>query len=506
MLKRIVRSGIGLTGKISLLSLLILGVVFLFIAAAAWQVAGEPAPGRVAVIGMYAIGRLLDAVESQRAVVLFALVAAFLATASILILQKYALTRAIGSSIRILDSGVQSLTKGELTTSLVLPNEDELKNLGRQLDELRAKLLQNAGEAALEKHRYEAIIRCVGLATVFTDRNHRIISLNTATESLLGQKGADLIDRPWQEVFTAAVQPDPSISSFWDLGAGTERGEAMPVIRGNFRLRARPQVVLDVVSSPVENGIESAGYVHIIQDVSAQEKLLKSKDEFILNLAHELRAPIASLRSFIELLREDYASMNKRDAKLLLQALHRAVVKFQRLVENLVDIGRVQAGQFQVRPLPCDLEQLIEEANYQVEPVLHANEQRLEIQIHDPAAMVLADGPRAIQVLVNLLTNASKYGPENQPILLHTCVEGKFIRIQVTDRGQGIAPEDQAHIFERFYRVKRDDDEGMGIGLGLALSKAIVEAHGGQIGVNSQLGQGATFWFTLPEYNCSPSR
>ncbi len=450
-----------------------------------------------AIVGMYGIGRPSDEVEAPRVMLLLVIAVAFVIAASSLIVLKYALTRALGSAIRLLDSGVQSLTKGDLTARIVLSNNDALEDLGRQLDNLRVKLLQSAAEATLEKHRQEAIVRCMGIATVITDRNHHIISVNAATEALLQQKREELIDRPWQEVFTAAVQPTPSISSFWDLGLAEGQDRLTPVIHGNFRLRTQPQVVLDVVSTPVEDGLEPEGYVHIIRDISAQEKLLKSKDEFILNVAHELRGPIASLRSFIELLREDYATMNKRDAKLLLQALQRAVGKFQRLVENLIDIGRIQAGQFQVRPVPSELDQLLEEARDQVELVLKANDQHLEIQIHDPTAIVLADGPRVIQVLVNLLTNASKYSPEDQPILVSTCEEGNFIKIQVIDHGQGIAPEDQARIFERFYRVKREDDEGMGIGLGLALSKAIIEAHGGQIGVDSQLGQGATFWFTL---------
>jgi signal transduction histidine kinase len=203
------------------------------------------------------------------------------------------------------------------------------------------------------------------------------------------------------------------------------------------------------------------------------------------------------LRTFIELLEEDYATLSTQDAQHLMQALDRAVGRLQSLLDNLMDIGTIRSGQFTVRPLPSQLEGIIEEAVSQVEPLLKASGQPLER--HDRTGLVvMADWQRVVQVLLNLLTNASKYSPENQPITLAVHSENGFVRIQVTDCGPGIAPEDQLHLFERFYRVKGNREGAVGIGLGLALSKAIVESLGGQIGLDTHPGQGTTFWFTLP--------
>jgi len=121
------------------------------------------------------------------------------------------------------------------------------------------------------------------------------------------------------------------------------------------------------------------------------------------------------------------------------------------------------------------------------------------LNLEDAGVMVLADEDRVVQVLVNLLTNASKYGPAGQTIQVSSRRLGDFVRVQVQDQGPGIAPEARSHLFERFYRAKRGRKEATGLGLGLALAKAIVEAHGGQIGVESEPGHGAIFWFTLPE-------
>ena len=112
--------------------------------------------------------------------------------------------------------------------------------------------------------------------------------------------------------------------------------------------------------------------------------------------------------------------------------------------------------------------------------------------------MVSADRPRIVQVLINLITNASKYGPESEPILVSVSTQDHMATIDVEDRGQGISLEEQENLFKRFYRGRRAEEEGIGIGLGLALAREIVTAHGGQIGVKSGLGKGTTFWFSLP--------
>jgi signal transduction histidine kinase len=136
----------------------------------------------------------------------------------------------------------------------------------------------------------------------------------------------------------------------------------------------------------------------------------------------------------------------------------------------------------------------------QIEPLLRARGQNLEINLDGHgSAVVSADRTRVLQVLVNLLKNASKYSPLNQAITLSVCGDSGQFFFGVTDRGPGITLEDQAHLFERFFRGKRAEEEGAGVGLGLALAKGIVEAHGGHIGVSSTIGSGSTFWFSLPE-------
>lgn len=224
-----------------------------------------------------------------------------------------------------------------------------------------------------------------------------------------------------------------------------------------------------------------------------------------MNAAHELRGPLASLRASIELLVEDHATMSKQDMGVMLRTLQRAVVKFQGLVENIVDVGNIQAGRFRVRPAPTRLDSLIQDALEQVLPLLQGRGQSPKQELACGSLIVSADRARIAQVLINLLTNASKYGPEGEPITLSANSQDGYVVVKVTDCGPGIAPEEQSQLFQRFYRGRRAAEEGIGIGLGLALAREIVQAHGGQMDVESQIGCGTTFWFSLPKAN-PPSR
>src|SRR5437764_9289631 len=167
------------------------------------------------------------------------------------------------------------------------------------------------------------------------------------------------------------------------------------------------------------------------------------------------------------------------------------------LMEDLLSAGAIQSGHFVVAPRKTSVQAIIDDALEIVGPAIQARGQRLEIEVPANAPRVLADQRYARQVLTNLLANASKYSPEESMIRLVVHPNSRLVRISVEDQGPGIAPEQQAGLFERFYRVRTDSD-APGVGLGLAIAKGIVEAHGGSIGLDSQVGSGTCVWFTLP--------
>jgi signal transduction histidine kinase len=347
---------------------------------------------------------------------------------------------------------------------------------------------------------YAAIVRSMGVPVITTDHNYRILTANRAAEKLLNQSESGLAGHLLFDLFLIAANRDDMPPPAWNIEPGQGSETTGITIRGRFPLRERPQVVVSVMSNLVELEGEKTGYVHLLQEALMQEQLALARDDFLLDAAHELRAPLSSLRASIELLGEDYSTMSKSELSMMLRAMRKAVVKFQTLVDNLIEIGSIKAGQFRVRPVAVSLDEIIHDAVSQIERLLHSHGQVLEVKQEGAKNLtVMADRHRIMRVIINLITNASKYGLEDSPIVLTTCRGGGFAFVGVTDFGPGISPEEQNRIFERFYRSKATEKEGSGIGLGLGLARNIVEAHGGTIHLTSAPGMGTTFWFSLPE-------
>jgi len=232
----------------------------------------------------------------------------------------------------------------------------------------------------------------------------------------------------------------------------------------------------------------------------------KLKDQFLANVSHELRTPLNSVIGFSELLltgevegaplsgtQRDYLETISRNGRHLLQ-----------LINELLDLSKIAAGRMDLRLEPVPLDALLREAADSVHAQLEARRHRLALEPAPDAVTVTADRGRVLQILLNLLSNAIKFTPEGGQVTLAARLEGgegggRHVRVAVSDTGIGIAPEDQARLFQEFVQLDAAPSRRYeGTGLGLALSKRLVELHGGAIGVESALGKGSTFWFTLP--------
>jgi two-component system sensor histidine kinase KdpD len=183
----------------------------------------------------------------------------------------------------------------------------------------------------------------------------------------------------------------------------------------------------------------------------------------------------------------------------LLRTLHLGVLGLQTLVDNLLESASIEAGHFRVSPRASDLKKIIAEAAATMRPLLEKYNQRLVVEAPSVLPDVLADPRRTAQVLVNLLSNASKYGPADEQIELAVTLTGDRVRVAVADRGPGISGGKREAIFRRFeYPSAAEGPAKVGAGLGLSVVKAIVEAQGGQAEVEDRPGGGSIFWFTLP--------
>lgn len=411
------------------------------------------------------------------------------------------MTRNLAHPLKEMSGTVQRIGDGDWHNRIVLRRDDEFGDLALVLENMRRELVQKIEDTTFEKDGASATIDAMPIPIVVTDPQNRITTVNHAAEALLGFKAVDLASAPWPTLFSL---PDgmngTSGSNGWPSAGQLVDEQHSMVGRRRLALNTGARPVLDISSVPVHVAGELLGYVHTLQDVSEIDRFAKAKNEFLLSVAHELEGPLASWRASVELLLEDYGEMTRTELGLMLRTLQKTAIRFQGLVEALVDIGKLEAGKFRIQPTPVSYERLIKDSISQIEPVLQRKGQNLRVET-DAVALkrVMADRTRIGQVIINLVRNASKYSPDGEPILVTTRTEAGRLFFQVTDRGSGIDPEEQEHIFERYYRSKRVEEDGAGIGLGLALAKAIIQAHGGEIGVTSELGKGATFWFSLAE-------
>jgi signal transduction histidine kinase len=234
------------------------------------------------------------------------------------------------------------------------------------------------------------------------------------------------------------------------------------------------------------------------QEASQRDQLDRMKDEFVLTASHELRSPLTSVQGFAELLMMDRDSLSPRQVETveIILANCRHLV---RLLNDLLDLARSDAGRLAIRPRPTDLTPLIEDVVRTMRAQTEGASQELTERIEPGLPRVNVEADRIRQILVNLVTNAHEYSPENASIEIGARVADASVVISVTDNGPGIPPHQMEHIFERFTR----GDAGLtqrvgGTGLGLAISKSLVELHGGTISVDSEVGRGSTFRITLP--------
>jgi PAS domain S-box-containing protein len=245
---------------------------------------------------------------------------------------------------------------------------------------------------------------------------------------------------------------------------------------------------------PDEQG--SLGYT-IIEDITEQQLLKLHKDEFISVASHELKTPITSLKANLQLMSRLLSGEAPPREKIveMTRNAEKHVLKLSYLVNDLLSSTKIDQGHLSLDKTTFVLAELVEDccSHIRLEGKYHINYQG------DPAFMVFADRHKLDQVLVNLVNNAVKYAASSFEIMINATHSGGITRISVSDFGQGIAPENLTHLFDRYFRLSNDNNKTSGLGLGLYISAEIVRLHGGEMGVESELGKGTTFWFTIPD-------
>ena len=234
-----------------------------------------------------------------------------------------------------------------------------------------------------------------------------------------------------------------------------------------------------------------------IRDVSERREVERLKQEFVSTVSHELRTPLTSIRGSLSLLASSAMGNLPEEAREIIEIAERNTVRLITLINDILDLERLDSGKIEMRFDRVTAATIVERAAEAV--AAFAAQQHIRIEVEMAAAIMWGDADRLVQVLVNLLSNAIKFAPAASVVSVAVVPRGAVVEVQVRDRGRGIPASHREAIFERFHQVEASDARQQGgTGLGLAICKAIVEQQGGSIGVDSDEGEGSTFWFRVP--------
>jgi PAS domain S-box-containing protein len=346
----------------------------------------------------------------------------------------------------------------------------------------------------VEASKSQAILEGVADGVMVADAQGQVILFNAAAERILGLQREEAMGRSTSEMlglYGGQAQDWMEAISKWQ---GVQ--ELEEYLAARLEIGGR---IVSVHLAPVLMGQEFLGTVSVFRDVTAEVEAERAKSEFVSTVSHELRTPMTSIKGYADLLLMGAVGSLSDDQQRFLTIIKSNTDRLTLLVNDLLDISRIESGRLVLTPRVVRIDDLIT----QVVTALAARAAERALNLHTDLPQVLpeifVDPDRVIQVLTNLVGNACRYTPSGGEIVVLARAKGDEIRVSVRDTGIGISEDDQKRLFSRFFRS--DDpvvQDAPGTGLGLSITKSLVEMHGGQIWVESTLGEGSTFTFTLP--------
>ena len=352
----------------------------------------------------------------------------------------------------------------------------------------------------IEKANRVAILESIADGVIVADGEHRITLVNMPATAILEIPREKLMGKPVNEFLGLYSHFDDS----WIQAIDEWASHADRIEQGTFladRLRIEEKVV-SVHLSPVLSENQFYGTVSIFRDITREVEVDKLKSEFVSTVSHELRTPMTSIKGYADLMLMGAAGEMSEPQSRYLQVIKNNADRLHMLVNDLLNISRIETGKTTLDLRPLDVTQIIEQIvdGHLRGRIQHeSKELTVRTRIMPSLPLVNADQSRVTQILTNLLDNAFNYTPEHGRIIISVKAENNFVGISIQDTGIGISIENQAKIFDRFFRAEDEAVQRVpGTGLGLAIVRSLIEMHGGQLEVHSEPKAGSTFMVKLP--------
>ena len=345
-----------------------------------------------------------------------------------------------------------------------------------------------------EKRHAEAILYSLRDAVIVVDGSDRLLMANAPAARLFGFDAEPCRHRPLAEVIGRTHGP------FTELVCQSRRHRTEATRRElQFPVGDRPHT-FDTIISCVQDDARVCGVVAVLHDVTREKEVSQMKNDFVSHVSHELKTPLASITAYSEMLVDGEAD-DEETRREFYSIIQSQAQRLNRLIEDILNVSRIESGLIKVSKEHASLTILIEEQMQMIRS--YAEEKEITVIGQKPIVFdqVCVDKDMISQVIVNLLSNAIKYTPSGGRVTVGTEVDETvgLVRVTVGDTGVGIPQDEVEHVFDKFYRVGANNKQAKGTGLGLNLVKQIVEkVHGGRVFVTSKVGVGSTFGFELP--------
>jgi len=377
------------------------------------------------------------------------------------------------------------------------PLNEFLSGVQRQMEALRSEqreLQIQARIAAAEKHNTEAIIFSISDAVIVTNRFDELILANEAAEALLGFELAASLRKDVERVLS-----DATLVRLVRETRMHGRSFTRKVVEHTVDQKGSPRAFNITLSCVVTPGEEVAGVVAVLHDVTREKEIARLKTDFVSNVSHELKTPLASIKAYIEMLIDGEAADDKTRREFY-EIISSETERLHRLIENILNLSRIESGVIKVVREPISLTGVVKRVLDVAAPQAKLKNIQLVERLAPVYYQVEADQDMIYQAVMNLVSNAIKYTPEGGTVRVSVRMDEKDGRAicEVADDGAGIPADQLPFIFEKFYRVKANNKLAKGTGLGLTLVKHIVETvHDGKVTVESEEGKGSTFRMEL---------
>ncbi len=412
----------------------------------------------------------------------------------------------IANPIQELIERIKKISNQNYNQRLTFETGDEYEELAKAFNTMAKRLQEyestNLAKLKSEKKRIEAIINQMSEAVIGLDKEKNILFVNDKAEELTGIDRDELVGKYAPDIASKNNLMRELIKDFMndfeDNPEDKEEQDLIKVLSGDramYYSRETQPVVLENEESMNSNG-KQIGTIITLKNVTHFQKVNEAKTNFIAVVSHELKTPIASINMSLRLLEDERVGSLNKEQEDLIKSIHNDTDRMKKTTTELLDLSKIETGNIQLNSQAVHPAVLLEYAYETM--IMQANQKEIELKIvcRKDLSPVKADVQKSVWVLVNLISNAIRYSPSGKEIVLKAEDKPKRIQFSVIDYGKGIPQDYQKKIFQKYVQISGDKNSE-GSGLGLAIAKEFINAQGGAIGVESEPGNGSTFFFTL---------